>query len=215
MLIVHLFLHCYVLYISGGVMALFCLRLSSFVFRFVSSLLSCFLLLSRHFHFLPKFVFPYYTVLKTEVYCLLFMKWIYFNAIYYSLISEVALNDCEIQKHFSKFTSYLWEVKNWTNDLSLFLCFVFYYLIVNLTPQNIPFFALYALIVERKLLNTNLSMLYIFKHIGCFIFCQNILCVKVMGWKGFDPLRCNLVLKINLKWFELYKYNPFFSPCLC
>lgn len=30
------------------------------------------------FHILPKYVFPYYTVLKTEGY-LLFMKWIYFN----------------------------------------------------------------------------------------------------------------------------------------
>lgn len=117
--------------VNIGVMALFCLRLSSFVFRFVSSLLSCFLLLSRHFHFLPKFVFPYYTVLKTEVYCLLFMKWIYFNAIYYSLISEVALNDCEIQKHFSKFTSYLWEVKNWTNDLRVYF-YVLYFTTLSL-----------------------------------------------------------------------------------
>ncbi len=61
------------------------------------------------------------------------MKWIYFNfdAIYYSLISEVALKDCEIQKHFSKFVSYLWEVKNWTNDLRVYF-YVLYFTTLSL-----------------------------------------------------------------------------------
>lgn len=93
----------------------------------------------------------------------------------------------EIQKHFSKLLHIYGTPSKWNYWLESLFYYVLYFTNVSVLDdwtylKSPPFFFLLCMhwLFERRLLNINLSMLYIFKRIGCFIFYRpNILCAKV------------------------------------